>query len=158
MSAQKTAVVDILEKSRRVFERLADEFDRSRLRESTDMRRQVLAALDVVEPALAAQRCIQAAVWSQRAARPPEWRQAQAAADLQRDQISSLVKDMRVLASGGARYRPEHVGALAFMLAKALREHLSHEQGRFRRPTAARGAQIAALGALRRVEAMLGRL
>lgn len=160
MRPQPPSVIETLEKDQRVFERLADEFDRARLRDSVDMRRQVLAALDVVEPALAAHRALEAAAVEGRTAkRPPQWRQAVAAAELQRDLISGLAKDTRILASDPARYRLEHLAALSFKLSSALRAHLVHDEAKLWKSLTLEGAPAAAaLAALRRVEAMLGRL
>lgn len=94
-----------------VFERLAEELDRSRLREGPDMRSHICATLDALEPALAAH-CREASEGAALTAR------------LQHGGIESLIKDMRIIASDPVRYPAGHLASLSFLLSKALREHL----------------------------------
>ena len=161
MRVRAQTVGETLRKDHRVLERLADEFDRSRLRASSDLRRRLAAALEIVGPALAAHKAIEtAALGASSAPRPPQWRETLLSAELQRDRIASLAKDMAILVSDPVRYRLEHLAALSFTLSKALRELLAFEAVQVwdACPELTEAAPVPALSALRRVEGMLGRL
>ncbi|MBI5597290.1 MAG: hypothetical protein HY928_14445 [Elusimicrobia bacterium] len=153
------SIRETLRTDRCVFDRLAGELDRARLREGPDMRSHVCAALDVLEPALAAHCLVEdGALSASRGRKHAASKSAMLTAELQRDGIHSLIKDMRIIASDPARYRAGHLASLSFLLSKALREHLAHDAAALWADMEGLDAAAAAetVGALRRIEGLLG--
>lgn len=163
MAASQTSVSmrETLKTDHCVFERLSEELDRARLREAPGMRAHICATLDVLEPALDAHCKVEGTVLSaSRKQRGEASKRAILTAELQRDGIYSLIKDIRIIASDPERYRADHLASLSFLLSKALREHLAHEEASLW--AGVKGLDGAApdetVGALRRVEGLLGRI
>lgn len=160
-SQASVSIRETLRADHGVFDRLAEELDRARLREGADMRSHVCAALDVLEPALAAHCLVEGgALSASRGRKRAVSKRAVMTAELQRDGIHSLIKDMRIIASDPARYRPGHLASLSFLLSKALREHLAHDAASLWADLDGLDDAAAAetVGALRRVEGLLGRI
>ena len=153
------SIREVLKTDHGVFDRLAEELDRARLREAHLMRRHICSVLDVLEPALDIHKEIEGTALS--AGGKPGTASSDRAvltAELQRDGIRSLVKDIRIIASDPERYRLEHLASLSFLLSKALREHTAHEQASLW--SGMKGldgsAPAQTVAALRRVEGLLG--
>lgn len=149
---------ETLDKDHRVFERLADVLDRSRLRPPAEMRELVGAALEVLEPALKAHEALESALLASMPGRSlAEGRRVSA---LQHDAISSLLKDLRILLSEPGRYRAEHLTSLTFLLSRNMREHMRYEEEALwsSLPEGGGDAPVSAFADLRRVETLLGRL
>ncbi|MDE2293350.1 MAG: hemerythrin domain-containing protein [Elusimicrobia bacterium] len=161
MEQANRSVRETLMSDHRVFERLADAVDRSRLRSPGEMRELLAATLDVLVSALEAHEGLEETVLSDvPGPRSKEWEKARRTAELQHDGIASLIKDMRIIVSDPSRYRSEHLSSLALLLAKDLREHVAHEETTLLKdlPALDRAVAAGALDAQRRVQAMLGRM
>lgn len=158
MSEAAHTTRETLDKDHRVFERLADALDRSRLRPAAEMRSLVASALEVLEPALKAHEGLETALLG--ALKGPRLAEGLRVAALQHDSLASLVKDLRILLSEPGRYRAEHMASLTFLLARGLREHLRYEEETLWSALPAEGvaAPESAFADLRRLETMLGRL
>lgn len=158
MSETEHTPRETLDKDHRVFERLADVLDRSRLRPPAEMRGMVAAALDVLEPALQAHERLETALLA--AAGRPGLAEGLRVAALQHDALGSLFKDLRIILSEPGRYRAEHLASLTFLLARNLREHLRYEEDALwaSLPQSGPAVPVSAFADLRRVETMLGRL
>lgn len=150
---------ETLDKDHRVFERLADALDRSRLRPPAEMRELVASALEVLEPALKAHEGLEQSLAAAMAGKPGLTEGLRVAA-LQHDSIASLLKDLRILLSEPGRYRAEHLASLTFLLARNLREHLRYEEEVLwpSLPEGVGAVPGTAFADLRRLETMLGRL
>lgn len=151
---------ETLDKDHRVFERLADALDRSRLRPPGEMRALVAAALDVFEPALQAHEALEKSLTGAMTGRGPGLTEGLRISALQHDSIASLIKDLRIILSEPGRYRAEHLASLTFLLSRNLREHLRYEEEVLWSSLPAAGAEApaAVVGDLRRLETLLGRL
>lgn len=160
MSAETHTLRETLSKEHRVFERLADALDRSRLRPPAEMRELAVGVLDVLEPALRAHEDLERAALARRPLAAEAWMRAVRTAELQHDGIAGLVKDIRIILADPPRYRAEHLASLAFLLAKAVREHVAYEEAALWKdlPALDAAASPEVYGALRLAETRLGRL
>lgn len=159
MTETPHTIRETLDKDHRVFERLADVLDRSRLRPPAEMRELVAAALEVLEPALKAHEGLESALAASLGGNHGLAEGMRVAA-LQHDAIASLLKDLRILLSEPGRYRAEHLASLTFLLARNLREHLRYEEEVLWSALPEGGSAVpgTAFADLRRLETMLGRL
>lgn len=158
MSDTRHTARETLDKDHRVFERLADVLDRSRMRPPAEMRELVAATLDVLVPALKAHEALENALMGSVAGRSPGLTEGLRVAALQHDSISSLLKDLRIILSEPGRYRAEHMASLTFLLSRNLREHLRFEEEALWPSVPEGSAPASAVPDLRRIETMLGRL
>lgn len=158
MSDTPHSTRETLDKDHRVFERLADALDRSRLRPPGEMRELVAATLGVLEPALKSHEALELALLDRVSVRRPGLTEGLRVASLQHDAIASLLKDLRIILAEPARYRAEHMASLIFLLARNLREHLRYEEEVLWSSLPEGGAPASAFDDLRRLESMLGRL
>ncbi|TBR23502.1 hemerythrin domain-containing protein [bacterium] len=160
MSEAAHSTRETLDKDHRVFERLADALDRSRLRPPAEMRELVAATLGVLEPALKSHEALETALMGDVKIRRPGLTEGLRVASLQHDAIASLLKDLRIILSEPGRYRAEHMASLTFLLARNLREHLRYEEEMLwsALPEGGPAAPASSFEDLRRLETLLGRL
>lgn len=149
---------ETLDKSQRVFERLADVLDRSRLRPPAEMRELVAEALGVLESALKSHVELKTALSGALTAGRPGLAEGLRVTALQHDAITSLLKDLRIIVAEPGGYRAEHLATLTFLLSRNLREHLRYEEEVLWSSLPEGGVPAAAFEDLRRLESMLGRL
>ncbi|TPW22098.1 MAG: hypothetical protein FD126_42 [Elusimicrobia bacterium] len=158
MSDTQHTARETLDKDHRIFERLADVLDRSRMRPPAEMRDLVAATLDVLVPALKAHEALETALMGAVTVRSPGLAESLRVAALQHDSLSSLLKDLRIILSEPGRYRVEHLASLTFLLSRNLREHLRHEEETLWASFSDGAVPVSAVPDLRRIEALLGRL
>lgn len=149
---------ETLDKSQRVFERLADVLDRSRLRPPGEMRGLVAETLEVLESALKSHVTLETALSTTLTSGRPGLSEGLRVTALQHDAIASLIKDLRIIVAEPGGYRAEHLATLTFLLSRNLREHLRYEEEVLWSRLPEGGAPEAAFEDLRRLETMLGRL